>query len=52
VYNLAAGWVGGIEVQVETVAPPPPVPAWGTPPPAPPSSTLPPAEPGPPAPTV
>ena len=24
VYNLAAGWVGGIEVQVETVAPPPP----------------------------
>jgi hypothetical protein len=53
VYNLAAGWVGGIEVQVETVAPPPSVPAWGTPPPAPPSSTLPPpAEPGPPAPTV
>jgi len=53
VYNLAAGWVGGIEVQVEAVAPPPPVPAWGTPPPAPPSSTLPPpAEPGPPAPTV
>ena len=39
VYNLAAGWVGGIEVQVEAVAPPPPVPAWGTPPP---SSTLPP----------
>jgi hypothetical protein len=50
VYNLAAGWVGGIEVQVETVAPPPPLPAWGTsgattpppsaptPPPAPPSS--------------
>jgi hypothetical protein len=48
VYNLAAGWVGGIEVQVETVAPPPPLPAWGTTgtlPPAPPSGTLPPAPP-------
>lgn len=30
IYNLAAGWVGGIEVQVESVAPPPPLPAWGT----------------------
>ena len=30
VYNLAAGWVGGIEVQVETVAPPPPLPTWAT----------------------
>ena len=53
VYNLAARWVGGIEVQVETVAPPPPVPAWGTPTPTLPSSTPPPAppvEPGPPAP--
>jgi hypothetical protein len=29
-YNVAAGWVGGIEVQVETVAPPPPMPVWGT----------------------
>ncbi len=29
VYNLAAGWVGGIEVQVEGVMPPPPPPAWG-----------------------
>jgi hypothetical protein len=28
-YNLAAGWVGGIEVQVEPVAPPPPAPIWG-----------------------
>ena len=28
-YNLAAGWVGGIEVQVEPVAPPPPAPVWG-----------------------
>jgi hypothetical protein len=55
VYNLAAGWVGGIEVQVETVAPPPPLPAWGTagtqapspgtPPPAPPPAGPPPAAP-------
>ena len=28
VYNIAAGWVGGIEIQVETVAPPQPPPAW------------------------
>lgn len=48
VYNLAARWVGGIEVQIETVAPPPPLPAWATtttpPPPsvpAPPPSTPP-----------
>jgi len=47
IYNLVAGWVGGIEVQVETVAPPPPLPAWGTTPqpppaapPAPPSSSV------------
>ena len=33
VYNLAASWIGGIEVQVETVAPPPPPPAWIAPPP-------------------
>lgn len=41
-YNVAAGWVGGIEVQVEAVAPPAPVPTWGpivTPPPP----TVPPA---------
>ena len=53
-YNLAAGWVGGIEVQVETVAPPPPMPAWGTtttqvspspPPAAPPPVTPPPSTP-------
>jgi hypothetical protein len=41
IYNLAAGWVGGIEVQVEPVAPPPPLPEWGVTtqaaPPAPPS---------------
>ena len=41
VYNLAAGWVGGIEVQVEAVAPPPPLPAWAAGR-RPPSSTLPP----------
>ena len=27
-YNLVAGWTGGIEVQVEPVAPPPLPPAW------------------------
>lgn len=40
-YNLVAGWVGGIEVQVEAVPPPPPVPTWGPVtqnPPAPPSA--------------
>ena len=38
VYNLAARWVGGIEVEIETVAPPPPLPAWGTPAPPPPTT--------------
>jgi hypothetical protein len=36
VYNLAARWVGGIEVEIEPVAPPPSLPAWtasSTPPP-------------------
>ena len=36
-YNVAASWTGGIEVQVEAVAPPAPAPVWGpvtTPPPA------------------
>jgi len=28
VYNLAAGWVGGIEVQVDQVAPPTPPQLW------------------------
>ncbi len=38
-YNLVAGWVGGIEIQLDSVAPPPPLPTWGqsTTPPAPPS---------------
>ncbi|HUP54343.1 MAG TPA: hypothetical protein VM408_02460 [Methylomirabilota bacterium] len=35
IYNLAARWVGGIEVQIETVAPPPPLPVWNTVPPNP-----------------
>ena len=36
IYNLAARWIGGIEVQVEPVVPPPPAPLWApliTPPP-------------------
>jgi Transmembrane domain of unknown function (DUF3566) len=39
IYNLAARWVGGVEVHVEPVAPPPPPPSWmapTAPPPAPP----------------
>jgi hypothetical protein len=28
IYNAVAGWIGGIEVQVELVAPPAPPPAW------------------------
>lgn len=51
IYNLAAGWVGGIEVQVETVAPPPPLPAWGATTQAPPPSA-PPADPAPPSASV
>ena len=31
IYNLAARWVGGIEVEIETVAPPPPLPVWNVP---------------------
>ncbi len=27
-YNLVAGWVGGVEIQLDAVAPPPPVPTW------------------------
>jgi hypothetical protein len=43
IYNLVAGWVGGIEVSVEAVTPPAPPPAWlspTTPSGAPPSDTL------------
>jgi hypothetical protein len=50
IYNVAAGWVGGIEVQLETVAPPPGLPAWGTTPQPPPAA--PPAPPQPPTSTV
>jgi hypothetical protein len=40
IYNIAAGWVGGIEVELESIAPPPPPPAWGpsSAPPAPPAA--------------
>jgi len=41
-YNVAAGWVGGIEVELESVVPPPQPPAWGPTtqaPPGPPSAT-------------
>ena len=39
IYNLAAGWVGGIEVQVDQVGPPPTPQLWAptAPPPAPPA---------------
>lgn len=30
IYNLAARWVGGIVVEIEAVAPPPPMPVWST----------------------
>jgi hypothetical protein len=49
IYNLAARWVGGIEVQVEVVPPPPPLPAWGATQ-TPPTSTAPPPAPPPSAP--
>ena len=40
IYNVVAGWVGGIEVEVDRVGPPPAPPAWMTegPQPAPPSA--------------
>jgi hypothetical protein len=51
IYNAVAGWIGGIEVQVERVVPPQPPPAWISPTPTPP--TTPPAPPAPPSsPTV
>ena len=41
-YNFAAGMIGGIEIQLEAVEPPTPVPAWGSanvpPPTAPPAA--------------
>ena len=44
-YNLVARMVGGIEIQLEAVAPPPPAPVWGPTslPPAPPQAPGPPA---------
>jgi hypothetical protein len=48
IYNLVAGWVGGIEVEVDRVEPPPPPPAWLAPGAAPPGPPAPPAA-GPPS---
>lgn len=49
IYNVAARWVGGIEVEIESVAPPPPPPDWlRTGPASPPSSTASPQSPAPP----
>jgi hypothetical protein len=49
IYNLAARWVGGIEVEIEHVVPPAPPPDWMLtstgPTPPPPSSPPPPASP-------
>jgi hypothetical protein len=61
IYNLAARWVGGIEVEIEHVVPPAPPPDWmltsagptappsappaSSPPPSPPPSSTPPAPP-------
>lgn len=42
-YNFAAGMIGGIEIQLEAVQPPTPVPAWG-------SANVPPSAPNPTAP--
>jgi hypothetical protein len=55
IYNLAARWVGGIEVEIEHVVPPAPPPDWlltstGPPPPQPSNSPPPPASPPAPAP--
>jgi hypothetical protein len=54
-YNVVSRWVGGIQLQIDPVAPPAPPPAWGpvtttAPPPTPPSppSWGPPAQSGPP----
>ena len=33
-YNLVARWVGGVEMQLEAVAPPPPVTTWAAPSPS------------------
>jgi hypothetical protein len=43
IYNLVAGWIGGIEVQVESITPPAAPPAWMSTPPS--SPTGPPSTP-------
>lgn len=43
-YNFAAGMIGGVEIQLEAVPPPTPVPAWGSAN-VPPESSTPPAPP-------
>jgi hypothetical protein len=47
IYNLVAGWVGGIEVEVDRPGPPAPPPTWmtTTTPPPPPATEPPPAGP-------
>ena len=42
-YNLVARWVGGVEMQLEAVAPPPPVATWAAPTPSTPTAPPPPA---------
>ena len=41
-YNLVARWVGGVEMQLEAVAPPPPVATWAAPTPSTPTAPPPP----------
>ncbi len=45
IYNLAAGWVGGIEVQLERVEPPVAGPTWAPSAATPASTSTPPSEP-------
>ncbi|MEA2612413.1 MAG: hypothetical protein QOI52_372 [Chloroflexota bacterium] len=54
IYNLAARWVGGIEVEIEHVVPPAPPPVWksSTAPPAPPPTSAAPPAPNPTDPTA
>jgi hypothetical protein len=55
IYNLAARWVGGIEVEIEHVVPPAPPPVWMSstaPPPSPPTESAPPTPPAAPPPST
>jgi hypothetical protein len=45
-YNVVAGWVGGIELQLEAVAPPTPSPSWAPQTTAPPTPPTAPSSPG------